>query len=164
MTVILNNRQIRHIWRGNSQRHRLHRSANNGFVFVVGKRKIISVVIFYVESESRIRISLLRQDFVIFEVMCSKNGVFRYFWGYVQGARNFFGFFLRSHHLVLLFSFKMSYLTVTNDFFHKDTAISSFDIYPNNLMGIHIDSLVHTILHSKIYHENLCLRVLMVCE
>ena len=25
-------------------------------------------------------------------------------------------------------------------FFHKDTAISNFDIYPNNLMSIHIDS------------------------
>ena len=36
-------------------------------------------------------------------------------------------------------------------FFYKDTAISSFDIYPNNLMSIHIDSLVHTILHLKIY-------------
>ena len=57
----------------------LHRSANNGFVFVVGKRKIISEVIFDVESESEIRISLSRQDFEIFEVMCSKNGVFRYF-------------------------------------------------------------------------------------
>ena len=31
---------------------KLHRSANNGFVFVVGKRKIISGVIFDVESES----------------------------------------------------------------------------------------------------------------
>ena len=58
---------------------RSHRSANNEFVFVVGKRKIISGVIFDVESESKIRISLLRQDFEIFEVMCSKNGVFRYF-------------------------------------------------------------------------------------
>ena len=57
----------------------LHRSANNGFVFVVGKRKIISGVIFDVESESEIRISLSRQDFEIFEVMCSKNGGFRYF-------------------------------------------------------------------------------------
>ena len=42
--------------------------------------------------------------------------------------------------------------------------IWSVDIYPNNLMSIHIDFLVHTILHSKIYFENLCLRVLMVCE
>ena len=49
-------------------------------------------------------------------------------------------------------------------FVHKDTAISSFHIYPNNLMSIHIDFLVHTILHSKIYFENLCLQVLMVCE
>ena len=72
--------------------------------------------------------------------MCSKNGVFRYFWGYVQGARNIFGSFLKFHHLALFFSFKMSYWTVTSDFFHKDTAISSFDIYPNNLMSIHIDS------------------------
>ena len=31
-------------------------------------------------------------------------------------------------------------------------------------MSIYIDSLVHTILHSKIYVENLCLRVLIVCE
>ena len=59
--------------------NKLLRSANNGFVFVVGKRKIISGVIFEVESESEIRISLSRQDFEIFEVMCSKNGVFRYF-------------------------------------------------------------------------------------
>ena len=58
---------------------RLHRSANNGFVFVVGIRKIISGVIFDVESESGIRISLSHQDFEIFEVMCSKNGIFRYF-------------------------------------------------------------------------------------
>ena len=58
---------------------KLHRSANNGFVFVVGKRKIISGVIFDVESESEIRISLSRHDFEIFEVMCSKSGVFRYF-------------------------------------------------------------------------------------
>ena len=57
----------------------LHRSANNGFVFVVGKRKIISGVFFNVESEFEIRISLSRQDFEIFEVMCSKNGVCRYF-------------------------------------------------------------------------------------
>ena len=48
--------------------------------------------------------------------MCSKNGVFRYFWCYVQGARNFFGFFLKCHHLALLFPFKMSYWTVTSDF------------------------------------------------
>ena len=57
----------------------LHGSANNGFVFVVGKQKIISGVIFDVEPESGIRISLSRQDFEIFEVMCSKNGVFCYF-------------------------------------------------------------------------------------
>ena len=41
----------------------LHRSANNGFVFVVGKRKVISGVIFDIESESDIRIGLSRQDF-----------------------------------------------------------------------------------------------------
>ena len=92
-------------------------SANNRFVFVVGKRKIISGVIFDVESESEIRVSLSRQDFEIFEAMCSKNGVFRYFWGYVQGARNFFGFFLKCHHLSLLFTFKMSYWVVTSDLF-----------------------------------------------
>ena len=92
-----------------SKMNKLHRSANNGFVFVVGKRKIVSGIIYDVESESGIRISLSRQDFEIFEVMCSKNGVFRYFRGYVQGARNFFGFFLTCHHLALLFPFKMSY-------------------------------------------------------
>ena len=63
------------------------------FVFVVEKLWVVIGVIFDVESESGIKISLSRQDFEIFEVMCSKNGVFRYFWGYVQGARNFFGFF-----------------------------------------------------------------------
>ena len=47
------------------------------FVFVVGKRKITSGLIFDVESESEIRISLSRQDFEIFEVMCSQNGGFR---------------------------------------------------------------------------------------
>ena len=47
--------------------------------FVVEKLWIISGLIFDVESESEIRISLSRQDFEIFEVMCSKNGVFRYF-------------------------------------------------------------------------------------
>ena len=47
--------------------------------FVVEKLWVVSVVIFDVESESGIRISLSRQDFEIFEVMCSKNGVYRYF-------------------------------------------------------------------------------------
>ena len=61
--------------------------------FVVEKLWVVSGVIFDVESESEIRISLSRQDFEIFEVMCSKNGVFRYFWGYVQGARFFLVFF-----------------------------------------------------------------------
>ena len=77
--------------------------------FVVEKLWVVSGIIFDVESESGIRISLSRQDFEIFEVMCSKNGVFRYFWGYVQGARNFFGFFLKCHHLALLFPFKFKH-------------------------------------------------------
>ena len=47
--------------------------------FVVEKLRVVPGVIFDAESESEIRISLLRQDFEIFEVMCSKNGVFRYF-------------------------------------------------------------------------------------
>ena len=59
--------------------YQLHWSANNEIVFVVGKRKIIFGVIFDAESESEIRISLLRQDFEIFEVMYSRNGVCRYF-------------------------------------------------------------------------------------
>ena len=61
--------------------------------FVVEKLWVVSGVFFDVESESGIRISLSRQDLETFEVMGSKNGVFRYFWGYVQGTRNFFGFF-----------------------------------------------------------------------
>ena len=61
--------------------------------FVVEKLWVVSGVIFDVKSESGIRISLSRQDFEIFEVMCSKNGGFRYFLGYVQGVRNFFVFF-----------------------------------------------------------------------
>ena len=62
-----------------SKPHELHRSANNGFVFVVEKLWVVSGVIFDVESDSGIRISLSRQYLEIFEVMCSKNGVFRYF-------------------------------------------------------------------------------------
>ena len=46
--------------------------------FVVEKLWVASGVIFDVESESGIRISLSRQDFEIFEVRCSKNRVFRY--------------------------------------------------------------------------------------
>ena len=45
--------------------------------FVVEKLWVVSGVIFDVESG--IRISLSRQDFEIFEVMCSKYGGFRYF-------------------------------------------------------------------------------------
>ena len=47
--------------------------------FVVEKLWVVSGVIFDVESESEIRISLSRQDIEICEVMCSKNGGFRYF-------------------------------------------------------------------------------------
>ena len=47
--------------------------------FVVEKLWVVSGVIFDVESESGIRISLSRQDFEIFEVMSSKNGVFATF-------------------------------------------------------------------------------------
>ena len=47
--------------------------------FVVGNLWVVSGVIFDVGSESGIRISLSRQDSEILEVMCSKNGVFRYF-------------------------------------------------------------------------------------
>ena len=47
--------------------------------FVVEKLSVVSGVIFYVESESGIKISLSRQDFEIFEVMFSRNGGFRYF-------------------------------------------------------------------------------------
>ena len=47
--------------------------------FVVEKLWVVSGVIFDVESESGIRISLSRQDFEIFEVMCSKMGFFATF-------------------------------------------------------------------------------------
>ena len=47
--------------------------------FVVEKLWVVSGVIFDVESESGIRNSLSRQNLEIFEVMCSKNGVFLYF-------------------------------------------------------------------------------------
>ena len=47
--------------------------------FVVEKLWVVSRVIFDVESEFEIRISLSRQDIEIFEVMCSKNGSFHYF-------------------------------------------------------------------------------------
>ena len=133
--------------------------------FVVEKLWVVSGVIFDVESETGIRISLSRHYFEIFEAMCSKNGVFRYFSGYVQGARNFFGFFSKMSSFSTTLSLQNELLNSHERFFfHRDTAISSFDFYPNNLMSIHIDSLAHTILHSKIYFENLCLRVLMVCE
>ena len=46
---------------------------------VVEKLWVVFGVIFDVESEFGIRISLSRQDFEIFEDMCSKNGGFRYF-------------------------------------------------------------------------------------
>ena len=88
--------------------------------FVVEKLWVVSGVIFDVEYESGIRISLSRQDFEIFEVMCSKNGIFCYFWGYVQGARNFFGFFpkrLICHHLALLLSLQNELLNSHERFF-----------------------------------------------
>ena len=61
--------------------------------FVVEKLWVGPGVIFNVESESGIRIRLSRQDFQIFEVMCSKSSCVHYIWGYVQGARNFFVYF-----------------------------------------------------------------------
>ena len=55
-------------------------SNNTGLIgFVVKKLWVVFGVIFDVESESGIRISLSHQDFEIFEVMCSKNGGFHYF-------------------------------------------------------------------------------------
>ena len=61
--------------------HTYAAAANNTGLqgFVVEKLWVVTGVIFDVKSESGIRISLSRQDFEIFEVMCSKNGVFRYF-------------------------------------------------------------------------------------
>jgi len=45
--------------------------------FVVGRLRVISEVIFCVESESELRIELSRQK--IFEVMYTKNDFFGYF-------------------------------------------------------------------------------------
>jgi len=42
--------------------------------FVVRQLRVISEVIFCVESESEVRIGPSRQDFEIFEVIYSKNG------------------------------------------------------------------------------------------
>ena len=56
--------------------YQLHRSANNGVVFVFRIREVISEVIFCVESESELRIGPSRQDFEKFEVMYPKNQVF----------------------------------------------------------------------------------------
>ena len=82
------------------------------------------------------------------------------------GRKKFFWFFSQMSSFSTTLSLQNELLLNSHErfFFHKDTAISSFDIYPHNLMSFHIDSLVHTILHSKIYLENLCLRVLMVGE
>ena len=61
--------------------------------FVVEKQWVVSGVIFDVESESEIRISLSPQDFEIFEVMCSKNGVFATFEVMYRAQEIFFVFF-----------------------------------------------------------------------
>ena len=93
---------------------KLHRSANNGFVFV-GKRKIISEVILW----RRIRIRNQNQPITsgfwdIWGYMLEK-------WGFLlllrlcTGRKKFFWFFLKCHHLALLFPFKMNYWTVTSD-------------------------------------------------
>ena len=86
---------------------------NNNYMglqgFVVEKLWVVSGVIFDVESKSGIRISLSRQEFEIFQVMCSKNGDFLLLLGLCTGRKNFFWFFLKRHHLALLFPFKMSY-------------------------------------------------------
>jgi len=46
--------------------------------FVVGQLRVISEVIFCVESKSELRLGLSYQDFEIFEVMYTKNGFFGY--------------------------------------------------------------------------------------
>jgi len=48
-------------------------------MIVVGQLGVISEIIFCVESESEVRIGPSRQDFEIFEVIYSKNGVLGYF-------------------------------------------------------------------------------------
>ena len=80
--------------------HVKHRSANNRFVFVVGKRKIISGVIFDVESESGIKISLSRQDF------CTEH-------------KNFFCFFFHISSFSTTLSLKNELLNSHQRFFSQ---------------------------------------------
>ena len=119
--------------------------------FVVGKREVISEVIFCVESESELRIGPSRQDFKIFEVMYSKNRVFFLLLRLCTGRTTFYWSSLQ----VASFSTTLTLQNqLSNDhqrfFFRKVTGILSFDIYPHNAMCIHINSLEHTILCSVI--------------
>ena len=49
------------------------------------------------------------QSKFLFEVMCSKNGAFATFEVMYRAQEIFLVFFLKCHHLALLFPFKMSY-------------------------------------------------------
>ena len=60
-------------------------------------------VIFDVKFESKIRISLSRQDFEIIEVMCSKNGVFATFEVMYRAKEIFLCFF--SNVIIYHYSF-----------------------------------------------------------
>jgi len=59
--------------------HTITQICKKGVLIVVEQLKVISEVIFCVESEFELRIGLSRQDFEIFEVMYTKNGFFGYF-------------------------------------------------------------------------------------
>ena len=68
----------------------------------------------------------------------------------LENERSFPGYMYRAQEIFFVFSQMSSFsttLSLQNELLnsHEHTAISSFDIYPNNLMSIHIDSLVHTI-------------------
>ena len=130
--------------------------------FVVKKLQVVSGVILTSnpESESAYRVRILRY----LRLCARKMGFFATFEVMYMAQEIFLVLFLNVIIEHYSFPSKCAIKQSRAIFSHKDTAISGFDIYPNNLMSIHIDFLVHTILHSKIYIENLCLRVLMVCE
>jgi len=85
-------------------------------LIVVEQLRVISEVIFCVESESEFRIGLSRQDSEIFEVMYTKNGFFGIHLRLCTGRRIFFSVSHLFHHLVLSLSFKMRSQMVPYDF------------------------------------------------
>ena len=113
--------------------------------------------------------SLSRQDFEIFEVMCSKNGVFRNIWGYVQGARNFFGFFMHQRvnvnaNKVVRINVKTWYGCIFvkknrswlfNSSFWRERVVLNDDIWENNQKNFLCP--VHNLKSSESWRDRLIL-------